>query len=262
MKRQDKKIGLFVSNDNLSEYVHKAISKYNNVFPFAFEDTPLINSKVFQFGDIFGIISTLKQENIEHLAVIGRISPSKLFENNIHLSGKQFLEKETLWKGEELMASAVSGIEKEGIKIIPLSQLLKELIAENSVYTKNSPEKEEILDIKTGISLLQNILQFRTGQAVAVKRGMIIAVEGVEGTDSMITRAGTFCKGFTVVKIAGKNKDERFDLPVIGPGTVNAIATAGGKILAVEAGKTILFEKEETINICEKEKITLLGVEI
>ena len=89
---------------------------------------------------------------------------------------------------------------------------------------------------------------------------MIIAVEGIEGTDEMIKRTGKYVENFVVVKIAGGKKDERFDLPVVGPETIKTMVEAKGKIIAVESGKTIIFDKEKVINQCKKAGITFLGI--
>jgi len=91
---------------------------------------------------------------------------------------------------------------------------------------------------------------------------MIVALEGIEGTDEMIRRAGKYCgqRGFVVVKIAGENKDERFDMPVVGPQTAKVLKTAGGKVIAVEAGKTIILDEEKTMKLCNENRIKFLGV--
>jgi len=261
-EKQKETVGLFISDDALSEYLYKTLIPKKRVFPFSFEETSFTQSKVFQFGDILGIISTLKQENIDQLGLIGRIPPSKVFGKDIHISGKTLLNKEIEWKSEELMISVASKFEEVGIQILPLTCLLPETISQNKVYTSEKPNEDTLKDIKTGISFLKNIINFRAGQSVVIKKGVVVAVEGVEGTDLMIKRAGEFCENFTVIKIAGKNKNEKFDLPVVGPDTAKVISEAGGKTLAIETGKTIFFEKEETIDICEKGKIILLGVEI
>ncbi|HNS32895.1 MAG TPA: UDP-2,3-diacylglucosamine diphosphatase LpxI [bacterium] len=254
------KTGLFVSKDALSEYVYRVLEKSNDVFPFSFEEIPFAESRIFHFGDISGIIAALKEADVRRLAIIGRIPASRLFGKDMQASGKLFLERESTWKGENLMAGIAAMLEKEGIKVLPLTPLLKEILAREIVYTEKQPDKQHLADVKTGISLLGSIMSFRTGQAAAVKNGMVIAIEGIEGTDSMIKRAGEYCRDFSVIKMAGRGKDERFDIPAVGPQTVKAMADSGAAILAIEAGKTILLDKEKTVSLCEENGIILAGV--
>jgi len=256
----EEKTGLFVSADRLSEYALQTLQKKRAVFAFSFEETSFAPVRVFAFGDIAGILSALKKENVSSLAVIGRISPSSVFKEGIHPSGKEFLAGETRWKGEDLMSGVVSVMERAGIRVLPLTEILRDIIACEKVYTSRKPGEGELADIRTGMSLLERIMDFRAGQAVAVRKGMIVAVEGMEGTDSMIRRAGECCPGFTVVKMAGRKKDGRFDLPAVGPATAQNLAMARAGVLAVEAGKTILLDEEETVSICEKNGIILTGV--
>jgi len=254
-----KKTGLFLSGDSLSEYVYNKLAKDGDIVSFAFEDIPFAESSRFRFGDVAGIMALLKKEKVGRLVMIGRIDPSSLFKGEIQDSGKSFLKGQAGWQGEALLASAASLLEKEGVRVLPLTQVLGELLAESRVYTAEKPDRNQLCDIDTGISLINSLSCYRAGQAAALKNGMVIAVEGIEGTDSMIKRAGGYCKGFTVVKLAGRGKDERFDLPVIGPGTAEAMKRAGGKVLAAEAGKTVIFEKEKTVSLCEENDIILLG---
>lgn len=255
-----KKTGVFLSGDSLSEYVYNKLVKYTDVVPFSFEKIHFAKSRTFRFGDIAGILALLKKEGAGQLVMIGRIPPFFLFGKGMHLSGATFLGRQDKWQGESIMASAADFLEKEGINIVPLTTVLKELLAGNKVYTKAKPGESGLKDIRLGAALIKSLLPYRAGQAVAVKKGMVIAVEGVEGTDLMIERAGSYCKNFAVVKFAGRGKDKRFDLPVVGPGTIKVMAKAGGNILAVEAGKTLLLEEEKTVALCNRNGIVLAGI--
>ena len=101
------------------------------------------------------------------------------------------------------------------------------------------------------------------GQSVAVKGRAVLAVEAVEGTDECICRAGQLCPagGFTIVKVAKPRQDMRFDVPTIGMGTLQTIHQAGGRILAVEAGKTILVDQEQVIEFAGRNKITVVALQ-
>jgi len=258
------KTGLFVSNDGLSEYVYKKLAEKYELYPFSFSPVNFAASAVFSFGDITGLFAYFKKTGINKLVFIGSIPPRLLFKNEIHVSGKEFLEKSGLWQGERILSDLVAYLAKENIEVLPLAQVLSEELAEEKIYTGIPLDAREQSDVEIGTALLKDIMKYRAGQSAAVKNGMIIAVEGVEGTNEMIKRAGIYSynKGFAVVKIAGCNKDERFDLPVIGPETVEVLKSAGGSVIAVEAFRTVILYKEKTAAMCSESGIKLLGVRV
>lgn len=262
MGKVARKIGVFVSDDRLSEYVYRKVSRTAEIFPFSFSPVSFTKSVVLQPGDISGLLHYLRQEDIYELVFIGKISPQYVFSEVLHPSGRQFLETVGPLQGEGILLGLVTLLEKEKIKVLPLTEVLAEELALEKIYTLRQPEENELRDIKIGVSFLKDTMKYRVGQSAAVKDGMIIAVEGVEGTDGMLTRIGTYpnCRDFVVVKIAGKKKDERFDVPVVGPETIKSMKSAGGRVAAVEVGKTIIFDEGEIVSLCNKSDITLLGI--
>jgi DUF1009 family protein len=116
-------------------------------------------------------------------------------------------------------------------------------------------------DIEFGWQMAKKLAELGIGQAIAVKEKEVIAVEAIEGTAEMIVRAGRFCKsgGWTLFKAAKTNQDMRFDVPCVGPDTIRSLAKNGGKCLAVQAGKTIIIDKPETIKLADELGITILG---
>jgi DUF1009 family protein len=257
-----RKIGVFISDDRLSEYVYKKLSGAGATCPFSFSSVGFTESAAFKPGDVNGILLYLKKENIKELVFIGRISPETAFAGNLHVSGSALLEKAGLLQGERILGGLTSYLAKEGIKVLPLTGVLAEELALEKVYTQAPPGENELRDVNIGGALLRDIMKYRAGQSAALKGGMVIAVEGVEGTDRMIKRAGGYCRDFTVVKIAGENKDPRFDIPVVGPETIKNMKDAGGRLLAVEAGKTVVFDEEKTVSMCDESGITLMGVSV
>lgn len=257
-----RKIGMFVSNDDLSEYVCEKLSVDAEIFPFSFSPVSFTDSTVFKPGDIISLMDYLKGKDISELVFIGRIPPDSVFTGVLHPSVKRVLGEMKPMQGERILADLSSYLEKRGIKILCLTEVLAEEMAMEKVYTDRKPEGNEQSDIEIGTALLKDIIPYRVGQSVAVKNGAIIAVEGMEGTDGMIERAGVHCKDFVVVKVAGTNKDERFDIPVVGPGTIKILSEAGGRIIAVEAGKTVIFDEKITVAMCNENDITLIGIDI
>ncbi|MCX8082411.1 MAG: LpxI family protein [bacterium] len=252
--------GLFISDDEISEYVYKKLKdKGIKVYPFSFVPCSFTISKVFHTGDITGILQYLKKENIKKLVFIGRIPSDTIFKE-IHPSSDIFLQGKEPLSGEVILKKLVNFLDKENIEVMSLIEVLRDEIVEEKLYTDVPVDEDEKEDIDRGIEFLNKIMDYRVGQSVVIKKGMIIAVEGIEGTDEMIKRAGRYCNKFVVVKIAGRYKDERFDIPVIGPNTIEVLAEAGGCVIAMEAGRSILFDSLRVINLCNRNKIKLIGV--
>lgn len=254
------KIGLFVSDDELSGYLYKKIAATSDVFAFSFEPVRFTQSFAVQFGDIESLLSRLKTEEIKSVAIIGRIAPAGILDQGLHPSAKTILAQVENMKGEDIVKYILLFLKGHGIDVISLPQLLKDEFFHPVQYTKRPLEPRENKDITIGSDVINSMLKFRIGQSAAIKEGMVIAVEGVEGTDEMIMRAGRYCKDFVVVKMAGRDKDIRFDLPVIGPETIKTMISAGGRVVAGESDKTILFDREKCVYLCNKNRITLLGI--
>ena len=199
------------------------------------------------------------KHEIKEIVLVGKIEPSMLFQSNLHESGKGFLENNEQWGSEILLKKIAGMLSQYGIEILPLTDFFCDELVCEKVYTQKKPSESCLRDINTGLQIGQILTKYQVGQSVTVKNGMILAVEGIEGTDKMIERTGKYCDGFVTVKVAGKNKDVRFDLPVIGTTTIESIHNAGGKLLAVESGKTILTNEKACIELCDKYGICFLG---
>ncbi|HOL22477.1 MAG TPA: UDP-2,3-diacylglucosamine diphosphatase LpxI [bacterium] len=257
---EKERTGLFISNDELSEYVYKKLKgKGIKVYPISFAPCHFAVSQTFQPGDVTGILGYLKKEKIKKLVFIGRIPPEIIFKE-MHSSSDIFLKGDKPLYGERILTDLVSFLKKEDIDVEPLTDILCDELAEEKLYTDIPLRQGEEEDIETGVRFLTDIIKYRAGQSVAVKSGVIIAVEGVEGTDEMIRRAGMYCNEFVVVKIAGRYKDERFDIPVIGPHTIEVLRDAEARVIAVESSRSIIFDRLKTVALCNKNRITLIGI--
>jgi hypothetical protein len=137
----------------------------------------------------------------------------------------------------------------------------KEHLADEGVMTKCRPSASVQGDIEFGWPILQKLAQLDIGQAIAVKEKEIIAVEAIEGTAEMIERAGELCKkgGWTLIKGAKANKDMRFDVPCVGPDTIESLAKNGARCLVVQKEKTIIIDKPETIALADKAGVAIVG---
>jgi hypothetical protein len=143
---------------------------------------------------------------------------------------------------------------------MPYRDVILDILAPVGVIAGRNPTEEEKDDIAWGVEIIRRLLPLSFGQTIVVKSRSVVAVEAMEGTDRTIERAGTLVKGGVVIKMMRPDQDERYDLPTIGPTTLEAMAKGGLSCLAVEAGRTIILEKEKTFDIAEKSGIAVWGI--
>ena len=159
-----------------------------------------------------------------------------------------------------LLGGVVSVLEASGLRVIPYWQILPEFLASDGALSARKPTPEELKDIECGRGILRVTLPCSFGQAVAVADGAVVAVEAMEGTDAMIGRAGKLAGRGVVVKMMRTDQDLRYDLPTVGPATIESMKSAGLTCLAVEAGRTLIIDPDETLSMADKYKIAVWGV--
>ncbi len=164
-------------------------------------------------------------------------------------------------QSQTLLTALANEFEGEGFKITDSTHLCPELLVGAGVLSRRQPSKRHLEDIAFGWKIAKRMADLDVGQSVAVYDKATIAVEGIEGTDRNILRAGELCKGgFTVVKLAMDRHDMRFDVPAVGPRTIESVAQAGGAVLAIEAGKTILLERERSLELANRAGIVVIAL--
>ncbi len=168
--------------------------------------------------------------------------------------------RKSLHDDHSLLGAIVNVIESENIKVIPYWQILPEFIASSGKLSSRSPTQQELHDTAYGQEILRVTLPCSFGQAVCVADGAVLAVEAMEGTDRMILRAGEFARHGVVVKMMRTDQDMRYDLPTVGPRTLESMKQAGLTCLAVEAGKTLILEPDEFFALAEKYNIAVWGI--
>jgi DUF1009 family protein len=159
------------------------------------------------------------------------------------------------------MLAMIDEFARDGLRFESPLDLCPELLVNLGVLTRRRPTAREEADVAFGWDLARKMGGLDVGQSVAVKERAVLAVEAIEGTDRMIARAGELCRagGFTVVKVAKPRQDMRFDVPAVGTSTVEAIHRAGGRVLAVEAGKTIFLDEAETVALADRYGISIVA---
>ncbi|MCL5285893.1 MAG: UDP-2,3-diacylglucosamine diphosphatase LpxI [Nitrospirae bacterium] len=214
-----------------------------------------------RLGQVGAIFETFHKSGVRQAAFVGGIKKPKLFDLRPDWKGMMILGRLARYHDDEALRALASEFEKEGITIVPSTFLLPSLAVTEGVLTKRSPTESEREDIRVGVEVAKIIGPADIGQCVVVREKVVVAVEAVEGTDETIRRAGRVAgKGTVVVKRAKPGQDLRFDLPSVGPETIRVMQEAGATVLAVEAGKTLLFDRDQTVSLADAAEIAVVGI--
>jgi len=166
-------------------------------------------------------------------------------------------------RDDTLLSTAVELAAKHNLEAIPATDFAPGLLVQAGRLAGPRLSQMQRRDIDFAWSIAKEIGRLDIGQTVAVNGQAALAIEAIEGTDECIRRAGKLCPsgGFTVVKVSKPQQDMRFDVPTIGMGTLQTLAEAGGRVLAIEAGKTIFIDHQEAINFARRHRISLVAID-
>jgi DUF1009 family protein len=178
----------------------------------------------------------------------------------IRLFSPHFIFRTKDCKVDSLLLTCVDAFERYGIQVVPGTDIAPELLVKRELLTRRAPTAAQWKDIQFGWKIAKEMGRLDIGQTVTVKDRSVVAIEALEGTDECILRSGNLCKGFTVIKVAKPQQDMRFDLPCFGMQTVKNIAAAGGKVLAIEADRSIFVGQQDVIDFADKNGIAVLGL--
>ena len=164
-------------------------------------------------------------------------------------------------QNDTILNAIADELAESGIILKDSTMYCKEHLAVEGLMTKTKPNPFVQGDIEFGWPIVKKLGELDIGQAIAVKEKEILAVEAIEGTAKMIERAGQLCPkgGWTLIKTAKPNQDMRFDVPCVGPDTIRSLCDNGGKCLVVEAGKTIIIDKPQTLSLADELGVSVLG---
>ncbi len=214
---------------------------------------------VGQFGKM---VKAFRAAGVAEAAMAGGITKVRVFGGlRPDLLALKYAAKVTSWNDDGLLRFVAGMFESEGIRIIDSTRFCPDIFARKGPYTRRRPDEAQRADVALGLQVARALGALDVGQMVCVKGGSVVAVEAVEGTDRCLRRAGELAgKGVVVVKTAKPQQDMRFDVPCIGPGTIDVAREIGAVVIAVEAGRTLLLDEEETVRRAEKAGIALVGV--
>jgi len=225
----------------------------------------LPNSEFYQIGigRVRKVIDTLVEKDAREVVIIGRVSKDLLFKP-MHLDTKaiRMLSKLKDKSDSSIFEAIAAEMESAGIRLIDQRFYLERLLPQKGVITKRKPSKDQWRDIEYGMDLARKIADLGIGQTVVVKDQIPLAVEAIEGTDEAVRRGGKLCceRGAVVAKAARPDQDFRFDVPTVGPDTVDVLIESEVAALAIEFGKVFLLEPEETIHKVNKAGISVVIV--
>lgn len=175
---------------------------------------------------------------------------------------KSFVTARADRRDDTILSAVVDAFQSRGIHVLAAADIAPQLMAEEGVLTRRSPNRREQLDIQFGWTIARQMGQLDIGQSIVVRDRIVLGVEAIEGTDALIARMAALCPrgGFTLIKVAKPQQDMRFDVPTIGLRTVEQLHRAGGSAIAIEAGKTIFVDREATLRRANELGIAIASV--
>ena len=212
-------------------------------------------------GQLGKCISLLQDAGVTRAVMAGQVKHTKLFADIVPdatLMG--VLMRLTSKNTDGLIGGVADVLRDKGIELLDSTALLGPLMARDGVLTRRAPTDEESADLAFGYRVADAIARLDIGQTIAVKAAAVVAVEAMEGTDAVIERAGTLAgAGVRIVKVAKPNQDMRFDVPVVGVSTIEAMKTAGATVLSVDAGKTLMIDGDAIVKAADAADICIVG---
>jgi hypothetical protein len=216
-----------------------------------------------KLGQLGKIIKFFHSEQVEETVFLGTITKTRIFRDVLpDLKGISLWNKIDVRQDDSILRAFAGELEKEGIKVLDSTLYLQHLLFPAGILTRRKPTAGQRRDIDFGFQMARAIGKLDIGQCVVVRDMAVVAVEAIEGTDAAIKRGGALAReNAVVVKVKKPDQDFRFDLPAIGPTTIESMQEVKAAVLAVEAGQALLFDRETVISQAEKAGIVVVGVE-
>jgi hypothetical protein len=233
------------------------------------ETTPEIDQFVdnvdwIKLGQLNKLIEVFTSRGVKRAVMAGGITPSNLFKNlrlDLRMTTVAFRLKER--NAETIFGAIASEMAKDGIELIDPRPFLGESVPQAGVLTRAKPSKDQHEDIEFGLRIAKAVSALDIGQTVVVRKGTVLAVEGFEGTDECIRRGGALAGekgGALVVKVSKPNHDFRFDIPCIGEKTIESCRVGRISVMAMEAGRSLLLNKDKLLKAANEAGICLVAV--
>jgi len=214
-------------------------------------------------GQLQQILTTLKNESVTEVTMLGKVTKELMFTGTVEMDQRiqKVLASLTDNSDDTIMLAFVRELVAEGFSILDQTALIKNLMPAPGVLTSRQPSVTERSDMEFGFKMAKEMGRLDIGQTVVVKHCAVMAVEAIEGTDACIRRGGELGRGgVTVAKVAKPNQDLRFDVPTVGFSTVETMCAAGATALVIEAGKTLIVDREKVLSMANDHNITIVAM--
>ena len=215
-----------------------------------------------KIGQLSKLIKAFKEDRVHQAVMLGGIKKTHVFTTvRPDFRTLAMATRLALWKDDDILREFAKELEREGIAICESTFGLEGILVEEGSLTSRTPTEKEWEDIRYGWEVAHDIGRLDIGQCVVIKDRVVVAVEAVEGTDGAIKRGGELAKeGAVVVKRSKPQQDLRFDLPAVGPRTIEVMASVKASVLAVEAGRTVLLDREIMLEQARSARIAIVGI--
>jgi DUF1009 family protein len=214
-------------------------------------------------GQLSKMISAFTQRGVKQCVMVGQIAPKNLYDLRPDLRAMGMLLRLKEKNAHTVFGAIADELKKDGVELIEATPWLKPLMAANGFELGRKLSDEQRADVEFGFRIAKEVSRLEIGQTVVVKNGTVLAVEGFEGTDKCLARGGELAGkdgGAVAVKVAKPSHDMRFDIPCVGPQTLETCACAGVSVLALESGKTLLLEREACEQLAKANKLSITTV--
>lgn len=215
-----------------------------------------------QVGQLGKIIRIFRAAGVRQAVMAGGISRGRLFTKfRPDFRALSLIRRVGAGRDDRLLRAVAEELEQEGIRITPSTLFLGDLLAAPGQLSRRPPTREELEDVDFGFRVAKEVGRLDIGQCVVVRRQVVVALEAIEGTDATIRRGGQLAgPGAVVVKVSKPHQDLRFDVPAVGRETIGAMQEVQAAVLALEAGKTLIFDRQEMLKLADQADIAVWGL--
>lgn len=212
-------------------------------------------------GQLGGLIRAFKRDGVSEAIMVGKVRMGHLFTHvRPDVRGALLFMRLKDRRGDSIMEAVAEELEQAGISLLDCTQFLTGVLVEQGVLTRKAPTAREWEDIRFGQEVARTVADLKIGQTVVVKNGTVLAVEAIEGTDAAVRRGAELGReGVVVVKVCRPGHDFRFDVPVIGPTTIEVLREVRGTALAVEAKRTLLLDRQQALSLADEAGIAVVA---
>lgn len=274
MEIKQKKLGIIAGGGTLPQtLINHCLQNKREFFVLAIENnadkaifTEDIPHKWIRIGQAGTGFKLMHEQNVEEIVMIGTIHRPTLADLVPDLRTAAFFARIGLKSvGDDgILRALINDIESENMRVVGIHEVIPNLLVKEGVLTKHKPDKQALADISRGVEVARELGKLDVGQAVIVQQGLVLGVEGIEGTDRLIERCGTYQRkgvGGVLVKLRKPQQDMRIDLPTIGTKTIENLHSAGMRGIAIHAGNALIVNEAEVIALANKYSMFICGIE-